>query len=131
MNSFMDYETKLGQLVSMFQLIEHDLKTILRLTDQSLKKEEINKMTLGTVILNIKEKNPELFSSSDLLLLKALTEKRNYYCHRCVLSFIYEEDFENSRQFKNSYKQLLADYDVIQKLQNQTESIRISLISNS
>ena len=127
MTDFEKYELMLGQIITLFQLIEHDLKCILLLISSDFSKYKIDKFPLGKVVETIAAQQQKFFSADDYVFLKALTEKRNYYCHQCIVDFLYQNDFINSDVFKNSFNSLKEDYNIMTKLQHQTENIRINL----
>lgn len=128
LTSFEEYQLLLGKLISAFQLIEHDLKCIAQLLNGELSKQEISKLPLGKVISALEGNSLQLFDADDFLLLKALVAKRNFYCHQCVISFIYEPDFENTDSYSQSFTELKSDYNIVKKLAKQAEDIRIQLI---
>ncbi|MBP5177627.1 MAG: hypothetical protein ILP02_03475 [Clostridia bacterium] len=137
--NFKDFRYLLGDIIVLYQFVEHDIKMIVAalmngkfedayekvLTDQDY-------MGLGKSIKALKqieyEKKDRYFSKSDYDLLFDIASRRNHYCHQTALEFGYVDDFESSPQFFKEFETLEKDRDYLRKIQPVTEKIRLHIL---
>lgn len=136
MNNLSDYKFLLGETIMVYQLIEHDLRTIAALSlkgdyhsNLAMISYEYKSMGQVTGFLHDLEKqrmNP-LLNEEDYRILSNLVRKRNYYCHQCAIDFIYEKDYDHSPLFQSSYQELENDHNRMLILQTKIENIKVLL----
>lgn len=136
MNTLSDYKYLLGETIIVYQLIEHDLRSIAALSIQgeyhsNLARISFDYKSMGQVVsllsdMDKKRSNP-LLNESDYKILSALVRKRNYYCHQCAIDFIYESDFDCSDEFKSAIEELSLDHKRMLEMQTKIENIKILL----
>lgn len=136
MNNLNGFLKNLGEIVFYYQLLESDLRKIyacmkkgdlesnLSMTYQEFK--GLGEVIRGLKVLDNQDNNP-YFSDQDYDLLLNLSKKRNYYCHKVSLKFIYIKDFEKSMKFIKCYQELEDDLKTLKMIENQAENLRIDV----
>ena len=130
------YKLYLGEIILDFQTIESDLRLIYAGMLKGDFEENcafVKKMPgIGTVVKNLREldnsDNRPYFNNKEYDYLSKIADKRNHYCHQCFLDFIYIENFENSREFKKSFDQLVKDCDEVSKIYRTVEQNRLKVL---
>lgn len=125
-----DFHKQLGETMLFCQCIEHDIKLIYSGMlkgnfDDNYSSVETD--TLGTIIrklekLDKSDGNP-YFGKADYILLKDITEIRNYWAHQGYIDFIYSGVYSN--EFKNQVGRLKKDYDRLKNLHEISEKVRL------
>jgi hypothetical protein len=92
----------LGQIIMYYQIIEHDLKMIYSAMckgdmENTLDMIERNKWTLGHSVKELKKLDfsgsNSYISASDYNFLSQVAHKRDYWCHKTYLQFVYNQSF--------------------------------------
>ncbi len=127
-----DFHFLVGQTVMYCQIIEHDMKhlyaTLLE-GDYFEILDKVEKWTLGKLIAELKkldfsDKNPYI-SASDYNFLKQMKDKRNHWCHKAYLNFLYNQQFLQSREYANECKKLQKDNEKFTIVYKNLENIRM------
>ena len=132
--NFVDFRIMYADLMMDYQAIEHDIKLIYYYMindndeDGSIK-EEIRLYSLKKAIEALREldnsdDNPLLTSESYDLLMK-LNGHRNHWAHEVFQNFMYEENFEKTKEYRLEVQKLKEDYNLIENIYQQLEKIRI------
>ena len=131
--NFVDFRIMYADLMMDYQAIEHDIKLIYYFMindyeDGSIK-EEIRLYSLKKAIEALREldnsdDNPLLTSESYDLLMK-LNGHRNHWAHEVFQNFMYEENFEKTKEYRLEVQKLKEDYNLIENIYQQLEKIRI------
>jgi len=138
MNTLNDFYLKLGEIVFNYQLLENDLRKIYACIrkgsiEDNLEYARLNFKGLGQVIISLREldnsDNKPYFSNEDYELLLELTHKRNFYCHKVSMKFIYINNFIESKKFSDTFNELLSDTLRIRSIAEQAEKIRIEVFN--
>ena len=136
---FKNFRFMLGDIIVLYQFVEHDIKMIVAglmpgdfyenhkkvLADQDY-------MGLGKAIKALKnieyENEKRYFSRSDYDLLFDIASRRNHYCHQTALEFGYVDNFDKSPQFIEQFSMLEKDLEYLRKIQPVTEKIRLHIL---
>lgn len=132
-----EFNRYLGSVVGFYQLIENDLKIIYGYMHKGEPKNNFNKIknnTLGQIIskletLDNSDERP-FFTANDYKYLKQIAKKRNHWCHKTFLCFAYEENVEQTTNYKRECKLLLQDYKRSSELQEKIEFLRLDCVNN-
>lgn len=132
--NFVDFRIMYADLMMDYQAIEHDIKYIYYIMiddedeDGSIK-EEIRLYSLKMAIEALREldtsNNKQLLTSESYDLLMKLNGHRNHWAHEVFQNFMYEEDFEKTKEYRVECVKLQKDYDLIEDVYKQLENIRI------
>lgn len=131
-----EFHYLLGQTVMCCQIIEHDVKMIyaamLKGDFTANLKEIENEWTLGQTIKELEELDNSdgnsYFSKSDYSVLRAITGKRNYYCHQVYLQFVYIANFERGKTFAEECAKLKRDNIELNAMYKKVESARMNIM---
>lgn len=101
-----DFKFYLGETIEYCQTIEHDIKWIYSMLlkgEPNVTFDSIRKDSLGMVVNKLEpmdksDGNP-FFSNEDYKLIKQITSERNYLCHEIYRTFLYINNFLNSKEF--------------------------------
>lgn len=131
-NQFKNYHS---EIIMFCQCIEYDLKIIYSYMCEGNQQENFKKLektTLGTLVKMLKEldnSDGELFiSNDDYNFLKQMAEKRNYWCHRCFIDFIYNKNFANSKDYKKVCNKLQRDHGRLKRVSDSVEKVRSNAV---
>lgn len=129
-----DFHYYVGRIIMHCQTIEHDIQLIYagmkagNLGD-NLDIISKNKMTLGTVLKNLKcvdrSDDKWFFSDGDYDLLKQITNIRNYWAHKAYCNFVYSDE---SDDFVRQARRLENDHNRLEKLSKTIESVRLKVL---
>ena len=134
-DSIMDFDVfkiKYAETMLYYQRIEHDIKMIyscMHEGDMDENFEEIEKMTLGQMIIELKEldnfDNEPLISAEDYAILERICGNRNRWAHETFVNFMYEDDCFNSKEYRIECAKLAKDRDIVKIASDILEKIRI------
>lgn len=135
--NFNEFKILHSEVVMYCQLIEHDLKLIyshMHKGNIDDNYDEIDNRTLGQMVAILKKLDnsngkPDI-SAGDYNFLKQMTEKRNYWCHKAITEFIYNDNFLNSNKYAKVYEMLVRDNQKLKMVCNEVEKIRIRLCND-
>lgn len=54
-----------------------------------------------------------------------MIKKRNYWCHEAYIDFIYDENFQNSNEYKKVCNMLLHDNEKLSKVYRAVEQVKL------
>lgn len=125
-----DYFWAVGRVLYFSQCIEHDLKLTYYLLNPNIDFNNIKKLTLGTTVKKLKEKDSSskhpFLGTEDYDLLDQITKIRNRYAHECFIEWVYESKDRN-KAFTKSANRLVNDHNRLAKLYRVIEKVRIDL----
>lgn len=125
-----DYFWAVGRVLYFSQCIEHDLKLTYYLLNPNIDFNNIKKLTLGTTVKKLKEKDSSskhpFLGTEDYDLLDQITKIRNRYAHECFIEWVYESKDRN-KAFTKSANRLVNDHNRLTKLYRVIEKVRIDL----
>lgn len=125
-----DYFWAVGRVLYFSQCIEHDLKLTYYLLNPNIDFNNIKKLTLGTTMKKLKEKDSSskhpFLGTEDYDLLDQITKIRNRYAHECFIEWVYESKDRN-KAFTKSANRLVNDHNRLAKLYRVIEKVRIDL----
>lgn len=129
-NNDNDYFWAVGRVLYFSQCIEHDLKLTYYLLNPNIDFNNIKKLTLGTTVKKLKEKDSSskhpFLDTEDYDLLDQITKIRNRYAHECFIEWVYESKDRN-KAFTKSANRLVNDHNRLTKLYRVIEKVRIDL----
>lgn len=100
--------------------------------DEDTNYERLEKTTLGTLVKKLKEldnsDNDLLISNDDYNFLKQMTEKRNFWCHKSYVEFMYEDNFESSIEYKRICIKLERDHTRLKSVSDNVEKVKLKAI---
>ncbi|MBQ6280114.1 MAG: hypothetical protein IJK72_01455, partial [Mycoplasma sp.] len=67
-------------------------------------------------VLDNKTGNENLISNDDYNFLKQMKDKRNFWCHKCFIEFIYSKNWMYSNKYLKISKKLKSDYERFSKI---------------
>ncbi len=130
-----DFHFMVGQTVMYCQIIEHDIKMIYAAMCggdmyNTLEMIEKNKWTLGHSIKKLKkldfsDKKPYI-SADDYNFLSQMAHKRDYWCHKTYLQFVYNQSFLNSNEYKKECQKLQRDNEKLASVYKALEKVRLN-----
>lgn len=136
-----------SSIILFCQRIEHDLKWIYsymkyRYTDDTKEPVDIfnelndKKWNFGNIlnelkVLDNKTGNENLISNDDYNFLKQMKDKRNFWCHKCFIEFIYSENWKCSNKYLKISKKLKSDYERFSKISEKIENLRLDFINQN
>lgn len=129
-----DFHYYVGRTIMHCQTIEHDIKLIYAGMksgdmDENLDMVDKKKMTLGTVLINLKsvDRSDEqwFFSDGDYELLKQITDIRNHWAHKAYCEFLYTN---NDNDFMRQSRRLENDHNRLEKLSKTIEELRLKVL---
>lgn len=90
---------------------------------------KVGNLTLGQIVNNLKtldkSEGEQYISDSDYNFLKQITEKRNYWCHACYRDFLYEDNWEYSKQYAEVCRKLQNDWKKLSVVYKNVEQAKI------
>lgn len=130
-----NFHSILGQTIMFCQIIEHDVKMIYAAMckgdmSDTLNKIEQQKWTLGHSVKELKKldfsDSNHLLSASDYNFLSQMAHKRDYWCHRTYLQFIYNQSFLNSMEYEKECRKLQRDNKQLLSIYKALEKVRLN-----
>ncbi|MDE5545510.1 MAG: hypothetical protein K2I76_02770, partial [Malacoplasma sp.] len=120
--------------IMYYQLIENDLKIIYSLLKNNNFQDSylsVEKSLIGVIVEKLKKfdlsENKNFLTHEDYNFLTQITKNRNYWVHENFIEFLYNNDFENSKEYIKSYKRLLKDNERIKNVYLNIEKMKIDL----
>lgn len=91
--------------------------------------DSLDKRNLGFVIKELKELDysagTPFISKDDYNFLSQMREKRNYWCHKAYVDFMYIPSFESSREFDEVCRRLIKDRNRILSVQKAIQALKL------
>ena len=124
-----------SDIVLFAQIIENDLKWIyafMRGGDPQKNYDELiqMKITFGQVVFELRQLDHDRFlDEEDYRFLQGMAQKRNYWCHRCALDFVYEPNFLHSEAYAQACHRLFVDHERFTDVNENVERARLRAIT--
>ncbi|CDE72827.1 unknown [Acidaminococcus sp. CAG:917] len=125
----------LGQTIMYCQIIEHDVKMIYAAMCKgdvydTLAMIDKNKWTLGHSVKELKkldfsDRKPYI-SADDYNFLSQMAYKRNYWCHKTYIQFIYNPSFLYSKEYEKECHKLQCDNEKLSSVYKALEKVRLN-----
>ena len=129
---FLEFKDKYAETMMFYQIMENDIKLIyafMRDGDPSENYERIENMTLGQAINALEDLD---YSSDDPLISKdsynfmsQICENRNHWAHKVFLSFLYADDWQNTKEYQKQCRKLEKDHDRLKRAYRLLEKFRL------
>ncbi|MDE7075548.1 MAG: hypothetical protein K2O21_02845, partial [Malacoplasma sp.] len=91
----------------------------------------VEKLPLGVILEKLKKfdlsENKNFLTHEDYNFLSQITKNRNYWAHENFIEFLYNNDFQNTKEYIKSYKRLLKDNERIKNVYLNIANIKIDL----
>ncbi|MDE5949536.1 MAG: hypothetical protein K2G54_01525, partial [Malacoplasma sp.] len=123
-----------SETIMYYQLIENDLKIIYSLLKNNNFQDSylsVEKLPLGVILEKLKKfdlsENKNFLTHEDYNFLSQITKNRNYWAHENFIEFLYNNDFENTKEYIKSSKRLLKDNERIKNVYLNIANIKIDL----
>lgn len=129
-----EFHCMLGQTIMYCQIIEHDIKMIYSAMcrgdmENTLDMIERNKWTLGHSVKELKKldfsDNNSYISANDYNFLSQMAQKRDYWCHKTYLRYIYNHNFLLSTEYQKECQKLRRDNEKLMAVYMALEKVRI------
>jgi len=134
-----EFQQLLGQTIMFCQIIEHDIKYIFSIMcdgeiENNLLMIEKEKWTLGKTLLELKkldfsDKQPYI-TKEDYDFLQTVTKKRNYWCHKTCLNFIYINNYLYSKEYEIECQRLINDNKQLAIVYKNVEKVRLKALND-
>ena len=82
-------------------------------------------------VLDNKTGNENLISNDDYNFLKQMKDKRNFWCHKCFIEFIYSKNWMYSNKYLKISKKLKSDYERFSEISKKIEDLRLNFINQN
>ena len=82
-------------------------------------------------VLDNKTGNENLISNDDYNFLKQMKDKRNFWCHKCFIEFIYSKNWMYSNKYLKISKKLKSDYERFSEISKKIEDLRLDFINQN
>lgn len=126
-----------SETLMYYQIVEYELKVIysqLLPGDRNANFREIEKMTLGQVVNELREKDRSSghpwISEEDYRFLSKEAGSRNFWAHQNFLELMLGSDSENMAAFHRQSKHLKEDRDRLKSVARNGEEIMAAIIRN-
>ena len=125
----------LGQTLMYCQIIEHDVKMIYAAMcngdmNDTLNMIEKQKWTLGHSVKELKKldfsDDNNYISANDYNFLSQMAHKRDYWCHKTYLQFVYNKSFLNSVEYEKECQKLQRDNEKLSSVYKALEKVRLN-----
>ena len=130
-----EFHHYVGETIMFCQCIEHNIKLIyagMLEGDCEENYDNIKKWTLGKTVMKLQKldnsDDEPYLHKKDYELLRQITEIRNHWVHKAYIFFIYEPNFENSRDFRKQMNRLVNDNNRLSKLSDIIEKARLEAL---
>jgi len=123
-----------SEIVLFAQIIENDLKWIysyMRAGDPQGNYDALieAKITFGQIVHELQELETHaqlrFLQDEDYDFLFQMARKRNYWCHRCALDFVYKPNFLESPEYDETCHKLFVDHERFTEVNENVEKARI------
>lgn len=134
-----EFHCMLGQTIMYCQIIEHDVKMIFSAMVEgdmgnTLDMIERNKWTLGRSVKELKNldfsDNNNYISASDYNFLSQMAQKRDYWCHKTYLQYIYNQDYLQSKEYQKECQKLRRDNEKLMSVYKALEKVRLQAMKD-
>ena len=131
------FKILLGDTIMLYQVVENDMRIIRAQMrkgnpDDNLKEDKETYKGLGQIIYALedldKSSNPRFFADDFYRNLKRISHFRNYYCHECAITFVYETKFPNPK-FEEVYEKLEADHNELYNMFQGLEMVKNKVLN--
>lgn len=125
----------LGQTIMYCQIIEHDVKMIYATMykgdmNNTLNIIEKQKWTLGHSVKELKKLNfsdsKNYISANDYNFLSQMAHKRDYWCHKTYLQFVYNQSFLDSVEYEKEFQKLQRNNEKLSAVYKALEKVRLN-----
>lgn len=125
----------LGQTLMYCQIIEHDVKMIYAAMckgdmNDTLSMIEKQKWTLGHSVKELKKldfsDDNNYISANDYNFLSQMAHKRDYWCHKTYLQFVYNQSFLKSVEYEKECQKLQRDNEKLSSVYKALEKVRLN-----
>lgn len=125
----------LGQTIMYCQIIEHDVKMIYAAMckgdmNNTLNIIEKQKWTLGHSVKELKKldfsDSNNYISANDYNFLSQMAHKRDYWCHKTYLQFVYNKSFLDSIEYEKECQKLQRDNEKLSAVYKALEEVRLN-----
>ena len=130
--TLIEFHSVLGETIMFCQIIENDVKWIysfMRKGEVEDNYGNIDGRTLGQALKELKELDcsdgKPYISLNDYNFLSQMIKKRNYWCHEAYIDFIYDENFQNSKEYQKVCNMLLHDNEKLSKVYRAVEQVKL------
>lgn len=129
---FSEFKDKYAETMMFYQIMENDIKLIyafMRDGDPDENYERIENMTLGQAInaleaLDYSSGDP-LISKDSYNFMSQICENRNHWAHKVFLSFLYADDWQNTKEYQKQCKKLEKDHKRLEIAYGLLEKFRL------
>ncbi len=134
-----EFHCMLGQIIMYCQIIEHDVKMIYSAMckgdmENTLDMIERNKWTLGHSVKELKKldfsDSNSYISASDYNFLSQMAHKRDYWCHKTYLQFVYNQSFLDSVEYEKECRKLQRDNEKLSAVYKALEKVRLNAMQD-
>lgn len=125
----------LGQTIMYCQIIEHDVKMIYTAMckgdmNNTLNIIEKQKWTLWHSVKELKKldfsDSNNYISANDYNFLSQMAHKRDYWCHKTYLQFVYNKSFLDSIEYEKECQKLQRDNEKLSAVYKALEEVRLN-----
>ncbi|MBQ7243356.1 MAG: hypothetical protein IJS52_04040 [Bacilli bacterium] len=126
-----------SEIVLFAQIIENDLKWIYAYLHPGNPQENYDaliaqKITFGQVVYELRELDGSsahpFLTEEDYAFLQHMAQKRNYWCHRCALDFVYAPNFLQSKEYQETCHKLFRDHERFNEVNENVEAARLNAV---
>ena len=131
---FETFKTWHSEIVLFAQIIENDLKWIYAYMCIGDPQENYDgliesKITFGQIVHELcdleRAAKKRFLSEEDYFFLQHMAQKRNYWCHRCALDFVYQPNFLESEEYEKVCHELFKDHERFTEVNENVENARM------
>ena len=129
---FLEFKDKYAETMMFYQIMENDIKLIyafMKGGNPNENYEEIENKTLGQMINTLRDfdysqKEP-LISKDSYNFMSQICDNRNHWAHKVFISFLYVDDWPNSKEYEKQCKKLEKDHDRLERAYRLLEKFRL------
>lgn len=134
-----EFHCMLGQTIMYCQIIEHDVKMIYSAMCKgdmydTIEMIERNKWTLGHSVKELKKldfsDSNSYISASDYNFLSQMAHKRDYWCHKTYLQYVYNQNFMQSIEYQKECQKLRHDNEKLMSVYKALEKVRLQALKD-
>ena len=121
------------------QIIENDIKLLYSImlkgnVEETLNQIENEKWTMGQTLNKLRKldysDNSPYLSNDDYNYLNQITQKRNHWCHKAYINFVYIDSLENSKEYRKESKKLYEDNKQLSNVYQKLKKIRLQSLKD-
>ncbi len=133
------FHSMLGETIMFCQIIEHDVKMIYSAMCEGDMYETLNRIenarwTLGHSVKELKKLDfsdkKNYISASDYNFLSQMAQKRDYWCHKTYIRFIYNQNYTQSSEYRKECQKLSHDNKKLSLVCKALESVRVQAVKD-